>query len=49
MTKIMYDYTGSQSFFGEDGTPYTMTEAKNRGMNPVSSAQDIRLEISYRY
>jgi hypothetical protein len=49
MTKIMYDYTGSQSFFGEDGTPYTMTEAKNRGMNPVSSVRDIRFEISYRY
>jgi hypothetical protein len=48
-TKIDYDYTGSQSFFGEDGTPMTMTEAKNAGKNPVESSSDVRAYIRYRF
>jgi hypothetical protein len=52
-TKITYDYTGSNSFFGSDGTPKTMDEAKaayaqGQG-NVVESAEDIRFAINYRY
>jgi hypothetical protein len=53
-TKITYDYTGSNSFFGSDGTPRTMDEAKalyaqGRGVNVVESAKDVRFAINYRY
>jgi hypothetical protein len=53
-TKITYDYTGSNSFFGSDGTPRTMDEAKalyaqGRGGNVVESAEDVRFAINYRY
>jgi len=48
-TKINYDYTGSQGFFGASGAPMTMTEAKNMGMDPIEEAQDIRLTLRYRF
>ena len=48
-TKIDYDYTGSNAFFGADGTPMTMTQAKNNGQNPVETATDIRASIRYRF
>jgi hypothetical protein len=48
-TKIDYDYTGSNSFFGEDGTPMTMAEAKAGGQDPVEKATDLRASISYRF
>jgi hypothetical protein len=48
-TKIDYDYTGSQGFFGDDGTPYTMDEAQAFGMDPIEEASDLRLSISYKY
>ncbi len=53
-TKIDYDYTGSNSFFGEDGTPYTIAEAKaaydnNTGADVVESATDLHISVSYKF
>lgn len=48
-TAITYDYTGSNAFFGMEGTPMTMSEAKAAGQNPVEKASDIRAYIRYRY
>lgn len=54
-TKIDYDYTGSQGFFGAGGTPMTMAQAVgafNAGILPdlpVETAQDIRAYIRYRF
>ncbi|MCI4400294.1 MAG: DUF3373 family protein, partial [Campylobacteraceae bacterium] len=48
-THISYDYTGSNGFFGAEGTPYTMDEATANGMNVVKSASDARAYIRYRY
>ena len=48
-TYIDYKYTGSNGFFGDAGTPMTMSEALANGMNPVDKAQDIRAYIRYRY
>ena len=48
-TKINYDYTGSQGFFGASGAPMTMDEARNMGMDPIEEAQDIRLTLRYRF
>lgn len=48
-TSIKYDYTGSNMFFGEDGTPYTMAQAQAMGQDPVEEATDIRASISYRF
>ncbi len=48
-TYIDYNYTGSQAFFGDGGTPLTMSEATAMGMDPVKKAQDLRLYLRYRY
>jgi len=48
-TKIDYDYTGSNSFFGDDGKPMTMAEATANQMDPVKEATDLRASISYRF
>lgn len=48
-TKIAYDYTGSQGFFGMSGTPMSMTQAQKAGLDPIKDAQDIRLYLRYRY
>jgi hypothetical protein len=48
-TKLNYDYTGSQGFFGAGGTPMTMSEAKAMGMDPVEEAQDIRISLRYQF
>jgi len=48
-TQIKYDYTGSNSFFGADGTPMTMAQATMAGMDPVEEASDLRLSISYQF
>jgi hypothetical protein len=51
-TRIKYDYTGSNAFFGDDGTPTNMSTVKaNPAMygDPVEKAEDIRIAISYRY
>jgi len=48
-TYIKYDYTGSNAFFGDAGTPMTMSEATDMGMDPVEKAQDLRVYFRYRY
>lgn len=48
-TYMNYDYTGSNAFFGDGGTPMTMAQAQAFGMNPVETAQDIRAYLRYRY
>jgi hypothetical protein len=48
-TYMNYDYTGSDTFFGQTGTPYTEEEAALYGMTFVKSASDIRLSLRYRY
>ncbi len=48
-TKIEYDYTGSQGFFGMSGTPMSMDEAIKVGLDPINKARDIRLYLRYRY
>jgi len=52
-TAIDYDYTGSQAFFGADGTPtdldtITAANAAQFG-DPVKESSDLRFSISYRY
>jgi hypothetical protein len=57
-TSMTYDYTGSNGFFGDGGTPYSMQEAKTLnslfgmlggGYDPVEKAQDLRVYFRYRY
>jgi len=49
-TKIDYDYTGSNGFFGNySGTPMSIDDAVAMGMNPVKKAEDIRAYIRYRF
>lgn len=48
-TNIQYDYTGSQGFFGQGGTPMTMEEAQQFGLDPIEEAQDIRVYLRYRF
>jgi hypothetical protein len=49
-TKINYDYTGSNGFFGAGGAPIAMADAKdNPMMNPVEEATDIRAYIRYNF
>lgn len=48
-TSIKYDYTGSNSFFGADGTPMTMAQAQANGQNPVESASDLRVSVRYKF
>ncbi len=48
-TYIDYDYTGSQGFFGDGGTPMKIKDAINFNQNPVDKAQDLRVYLKYRY
>lgn len=48
-THIKYDYTGSNAFFGADGTPLSISEAKNAGLNPVEEARDLKAYIRYKF
>lgn len=48
-TKIDYEYTGSDGFFGDGGMPLSMSEAQAIGMDPVEHAQDLRVYFRYRY
>lgn len=52
-TYIDYKYTGSNSFFGEDGTPVEISSFDATdfmfGNNPVDKAQDIRAYLRYRF
>ena len=44
-TKIDYDYTGSEGFFGNGGTPMDVDTSPNA----LKKSDDIRLYIRYRY
>ena len=48
-TAITYEYTGSQGFFGDEGTPMSMDDAKDMNMDPIEKATDIRFSITYNY
>ncbi len=48
-TYIDYKYTGSNAFFGDGGTPMTMSDAIDAGQNPIDSSQDVRVYLRYRY
>lgn len=48
-TYIKYDYTGSNSFFGAEGAPMTMSQAVAMGQDPVKEAQDIKAYMRYRF
>jgi len=52
-TQIKYDYTGSQAFFGADGTPNDLSKinSTNAAMygDPVKEASDLRVSVSYRF
>jgi len=48
-THINYDYTGSNSFFGADGTPLTMAQALANNQDPVEEATDIRAYVRYKF
>ena len=48
-TYLDYDYTGSNAFFGDGGTPMKIEDAAAMGMDPVETAQDIRVYFRYRY
>ena len=53
-TRIDYDYTGSNSFFGDDGAPISMSDAKaaaaaGTGADVVKEASDLRVSVSYRF
>jgi len=44
-TYIDYDYTGSDMFFGQTGTPMKVSDTPGA----VESAQNLRLSLRYRY
>lgn len=53
-THIKYDYTGSNSFFGYEGMPMSISEAKaayatGMGRDVVEKASDIRVAFRYKY
>ena len=48
-TYLDYDYTGSNGFFGDNGTPLKIGSAKAVEKNAVESAQDLRVYFRYRY
>jgi hypothetical protein len=48
-TYLDYEYTGSNGFFGDGGTPMTMGDALRAGYDPVEKAQDLRVYLRYRY
>jgi len=48
-TYIDYDYTGSDGFFGDGGTPYKIDSAEAAAMNSIETASDLRVYFRYRY
>ena len=48
-TYLDYDYTGSNAFFGDGGTPMKLADAQAMGMDPVDTASDLRVYFRYRY
>lgn len=50
LTHIDYDYSGSNMFFGDDGTPYKISEMNPAmGQFATKTANDIRAYLRYRY
>jgi hypothetical protein len=43
---MQYDYTGSNSFFGAEGTPTPISQA---GDKAVEEARDIKAYIRYKF
>jgi len=48
-TKINYDYTGSQAFFGDDGTPFDIDSSTAKAMQAVSESSDLRISMRYKF
>ena len=52
-TKIKYDYTGSNGFFGAEGQPMSWSEVAGMSTmmsaDPVKEATDLRASVSYRF
>jgi hypothetical protein len=50
-TYIDYEYSGSNGFFGDAGTPMSMSDAEDMGIGDrvVDKAQDLRVYFRYRY
>lgn len=49
-TSIDYDYTGSNGFFGDEGTPYKISDlAASSQSSYIETADDFRVAIRYRY
>jgi hypothetical protein len=53
-TKIDYDYTGSNAFFGSEGAPMSWDEVAQytqmgMSIDPVKESSDFRASISYRF
>jgi hypothetical protein len=52
-TKMDYDYTGSNGFFGDGGAPTSMSDVKAstgiQSMDAIESASDLRVYFRYRY
>jgi len=51
-TYLNYDYSGSNGFFGQGGTSISLDDTATLaayGMDPVETAQDIRVYFRYRY
>eukprot|EP01029_Cantina_marsupialis_P015329 TRINITY_DN336169_c0_g1_i1.p1 TRINITY_DN336169_c0_g1~~TRINITY_DN336169_c0_g1_i1.p1 ORF type:complete len:534 (-),score=94.74 TRINITY_DN336169_c0_g1_i1:311-1912(-) len=46
---MKYDYTGSNAFFGTEGTPMTMAEAQSYGQDPVEKAESLTAYVRYRF
>ena len=46
---MKYDYTGSNAFFGAEGTPNAIGGAQANAMNAVESAQDVRAYMRYKF
>ncbi|WP_044416549.1 DUF3373 family protein [Halarcobacter anaerophilus] len=46
---IDYDYMGSNSFFGADGTPYSIDSNYAKNTDAVESAQDVRAYVRYKF
>jgi hypothetical protein len=48
-TYIKYDYTGSNAFFGDAGTPIDVDSPMADAMGAVKNAKDIRVYIKYNF
>lgn len=51
-TYLDYDYTGSNGFFGDEGAPVSLDNSAMLaaiGMDPVETAQDLRVYFRYRF